>query len=63
MAEWLLMGQGHTMLTVKGIRGGERALPSSFAMSAAAFGRTGLVSFLKSSAPGKCGWAEISSFN
>ena len=39
-AEWLFLASGHTMLTVKGLVGGEKALPSSFAMSAAAFGRT-----------------------
>ena len=50
---------------MKGIRGGERALPSSFAMSAAALGRTGIVEFLKESGPkvGKCKWQDISSFD
>lgn len=65
-AEWLFMAQGHTMLTVKGLKGGERALPSSFAMSSAAFGQTKRVKFLRSSKPdrkGQCDMAEISSFS
>mmetsp|Transcript_66228 Transcript_66228/g.129813 ORF Transcript_66228/g.129813 Transcript_66228/m.129813 type:complete len:86 (-) Transcript_66228:72-329(-) len=37
------------MVTAKGLKGGERALPSSFAMSAAAFGRTGQVVMLTGS--------------
>ena len=65
-AEWLFMSQGRTMLTVKGLKGGERALPSSFAMSAAAFGEAKLVKFLRSSKAdrhGQCDMAEISSFS
>jgi len=48
-AEWLFLAQGRTMLTVKGTRGGERALPSSFALSAAAFGRSDNVRYLRES--------------
>ena len=65
-AEWLFMSQGRTMLTVKGLKGGERALPSSFAMSAAAFGEVKFVKFLRSSKTdrhGQCDMAEISSFS
>ncbi len=39
-AEWLFMSEGRRMLTVKGVRGGENAPVSSFAISAAGFGRT-----------------------
>jgi hypothetical protein len=45
-AEWLFLGRGHRMYTAKGVRGGERARPSSFSMSAAAFGGTPLVTQL-----------------
>ena len=37
------------MLTVKGVVGGEKAMPSSFALSAAAFGETPEVGYLRSS--------------
>ncbi len=39
------MAQGRRMLTVKGLKGGEKALPSSYSMSAAAFGRASEVHF------------------
>ena len=50
-AEWLFLGAGRYMLTVKGVSGGEKALPSSFAMSAAAFGRAKSVIYLQVSPP------------
>jgi len=56
------MGQGQTMLTVKGTKGGERALPSSFAMSAAGFGVTEYVKSLRGSAAGKCDQIETGGF-
>ena len=71
-AEWLFMAGGRRMLTVKGLMGGERALPSSFAMSAAAFGRTPEVRFLSKSseapalAPKKaltCSWSTLAHFS
>lgn len=37
--EWVFLSQGRRMLTAKGIDGGKDAMPSSFAMSAAAFGQ------------------------
>jgi hypothetical protein len=48
-AEWTFLSQGRHMLTVKGLKGGERALPSSFAISAAAYGRAASVKFLEGS--------------
>jgi hypothetical protein len=50
------------MLTVKGTKGGERALPSSFAMSAAGFGRAIYVKNLKGSAVGRCDQVETGGF-
>ena len=41
-AEWALLSQGRRMLTVKGLHGGDEAMPSSFALSAAAFGQVPL---------------------
>jgi hypothetical protein len=38
-AEWLFLGSGQTMLMVRGLGGGEEGPPSSFAISAAGFGR------------------------
>jgi len=76
-AEWLFMSQGRRMLTVKGLGGGEKALPSSFALSAAAFGRTSELLYLQSSGQAKggqsapfsdskpptCNWLGIASFS
>lgn len=62
VADWLFMSQGRTMLTVKGTKGGERALPSSFAMSAAGFGRAIYVKNLKGSAVGRCDQVETGGF-
>jgi len=50
------------MLTVKGTKGGERALPSSFAMSAAGFGRTEYVKTLRGSTAGRCDQVETGGF-
>lgn len=41
------MAQGKVVLSVKGMKGGEYALPSSFALSAAAFGRSSHVEVLQ----------------
>lgn len=62
------------MLTVKGTAGGEKALPSSFAMSAAAFGRSQRVLYLQGSEPrgsdhgyhsgeATCSWFHIAYFS
>ena len=72
-AEWLFLSEGRRMLTIKGLRGGEKALPSSFAVSAAAFGRAAAVEYLLSStdrhapegqegASLRCDWREIGMF-
>jgi hypothetical protein len=45
-AEWIMLSQGKRMLTAKGVKGGSRLRPSSFALSAAAFGATPEVSQL-----------------
>jgi hypothetical protein len=60
-AEWIFMTQGRRVLTVKGVKGGENTLHSSFSMSAAAYGRTeALISLESSAAQGdagcKCVW-------
>uniref|UniRef100_A0A7S2SWN8 Uncharacterized protein n=1 Tax=Rhizochromulina marina TaxID=1034831 RepID=A0A7S2SWN8_9STRA len=62
VAEWLLMAQGEEMLTVKGLEGGRGALVSSFAGSAAAFGRTKSVSLLRKSSTSTCDWVEVMEF-
>jgi hypothetical protein len=51
----------------QGLGGGEKALPSSFALSAAAFGRTSKVQFLQNSKGGtkdkpSCNWLTSASF-
>jgi hypothetical protein len=60
------------MLTVKGTSGGEKALPSSFAMSAAAFGKSKRVLYLQGSEPSSssssdraasCTWYHIAYFS
>jgi hypothetical protein len=59
------------MLTVKGLNGGEKALASSFAMSAAAFGGTREVRFLSGSKRGdhaqgeqlQCNWQTHAYFS
>ena len=64
-AEWLFLSEGSRMLTIKGLKGGEKALPSSFAVSAAAFGRTSEVDYLLSSGKNgamQCDWRGIGVF-
>jgi len=51
----------------QGLGGGEKALPSSFALSAAAFGGTSKVQFLQGSKGGtkdkpSCNWLTSASF-
>jgi len=60
--EWLFLGSARRMLTIKGLKGGERARPSSFALSAAAFGRTEWVTALMAANYPQCKWKPISSF-
>jgi hypothetical protein len=67
-ADWLLMSQGRRLLSVKGTKGGERAMPSSFAISAAAYGRTAAVLFLEGSASlggaqPQCVWKPVGEFS
>jgi hypothetical protein len=58
------------MLVVKGVHGGERAMPSSFSMSAAAFGKTAMVISLDGSslprtgegAAPNCEWRPLAAF-
>ena len=38
-ADWLLLAQGATVLTVKGTKGGDIAPASTYSMSAAAYGQ------------------------
>ena len=59
-AEWLFLSQGMSMLTVKGIKGGEIALvlPSSYAESSAAFGRSSSMKILEGSSSG-CNWKPL----
>lgn len=59
-AEWLFLTQGRHMLMVKGLKGGERARPSSFSMSAAAFGLTTDVMILDNCKA--CRWRELAGF-
>ena len=66
-ADWLMLSQGKAMLAVKGTRGGDGAPPSTYSMSAAAFGRVADVQLLRRSSmpPGKapaCSWAHVLSF-
>jgi hypothetical protein len=42
------------MVSVRGLKGGERTGASAFATSAAAFGRTTRVEYLDESKPGAC---------
>ncbi len=57
------------MLTVRGVTGGEHNSPSSFAMSAAAYGGTHEVLYLQSSgggassAPKDCQWINLAYFS
>jgi hypothetical protein len=60
-AEWLFLSQGRRMLSVKGLEGGERAMASSFALSAAAFGHTQDLMFLYGSG-GSCKWETVANF-
>lgn len=62
-AEWLCMSSGREMFTVKGLKGGERALPSSFALSAAAFGKAMNMWFLQGSSASKCTWLPLAFFS
>ena len=50
-AEWLFLGRGRRLYSAKGVRGGERARPSSFSMSAAAFGGTSFMTQLIGAQP------------
>jgi hypothetical protein len=59
-AEWLCLGQAAHILTVKGLNGGEKLRPSSFATSAAAFGRSREVSQLLGST--RCNWRTFAAF-
>jgi len=65
-AEWVFLGQGRDMLTVKGLKGGEKALLSSFAVSAAAFGRAASLQYLlgsDSQGHGHCTWETAAFFS
>lgn len=48
------------MITMKGIKGGEPSALSTFAMSAAAYGRTAHVQILQGSDP--CHWSTLAAF-
>jgi len=72
-AEWLLLSSSRSMLQVKGF-GGQNAVPSSFAQTAAVYGGTSLIKYFqgsrqaKSKGPkdqiqAKCVWKQLPSFS
>jgi len=64
--EWLFMAQGKMMLMIRGLKGGQGyAHPSSFSLSAAAYGGTSEVLYLMESSlvNSTCVWRGVSFFS